>query len=399
MHLIDTPGFNDTNAKDGDILQEIAFFLTKLYEERIELAGVIFLHRITDQRMSGASIRNLRILQWLCGESSMPHLALVSTMWGNLQDKELGISRERDLLQNANFWAPMQASGAIISRHDGSVESARDIVEALIQRGSTVLDLQREMVDQDLKLDETTVGKYLQEEMLEARKKHEKELAELEEALKEALEDSDQSLVEVLTEQRKTQVQLLSKHKAEHQGLHVSSGNLNRERSVVLSELKVQLAKDDKKREDEIHALRAQIESLQDDLVGTQVSRSRDLSKALRDRENLIVHNNLIAHSAETQQSNSEHQIRALKAQLAVKGRELQEERRQEKSTWMKNFLQGLFAFENDPRNDGMAFGNTRRSSSSRHSSHKLPRRSTHPAQHEPFNGRTFRSNGTHERN
>jgi len=69
--LVDTPGFDDTNKSDLEILQMISNWLQNVYEKRIKLAGIIYLHRITDNRMAGTPHRNLRMFGQLCGDQAV----------------------------------------------------------------------------------------------------------------------------------------------------------------------------------------------------------------------------------------------------------------------------------------------------------------------------------------
>ncbi|KAF9259473.1 hypothetical protein L218DRAFT_947600 [Marasmius fiardii PR-910] len=83
--LIDTPGFDDTNKSDYDILKMIAAFLATTYEEGHKLTGVIYLHRISDLRMGGIARRNFNMFKELCGESSLKNVAIVTNMWGQMK--------------------------------------------------------------------------------------------------------------------------------------------------------------------------------------------------------------------------------------------------------------------------------------------------------------------------
>ncbi|KEZ40817.1 hypothetical protein SAPIO_CDS8009 [Scedosporium apiospermum] len=55
LHLIDTPGFDDTEMKDSDILLQIAEYLNT----DVRLSGILYLHPITTRRVGGAATRNL----------------------------------------------------------------------------------------------------------------------------------------------------------------------------------------------------------------------------------------------------------------------------------------------------------------------------------------------------
>src|SRR2546423_10558133 len=87
-YLIDTPGFDDTNRSNTEILKEIAAFLTKLYVRKIHVTGLVYVHRITDPKMQGSAVKNLQVFQKLCGPQCFPQIALVSTRWQELRSAE-----------------------------------------------------------------------------------------------------------------------------------------------------------------------------------------------------------------------------------------------------------------------------------------------------------------------
>ena len=50
VHLIDTPGFDDTSLSDTDVLAAVAQCFHKTYSGNIKLNGVIYIHRISDPK-------------------------------------------------------------------------------------------------------------------------------------------------------------------------------------------------------------------------------------------------------------------------------------------------------------------------------------------------------------
>jgi hypothetical protein len=54
--LADTPGFDDIGVSDTEILTRIADWIKDIYDEGSLLSGIIYLHRISDPRMDGASM-------------------------------------------------------------------------------------------------------------------------------------------------------------------------------------------------------------------------------------------------------------------------------------------------------------------------------------------------------
>ena len=81
---MDTPGFDDTDRDDGDVLNEIASWLYLQRKKELKLTGLIYLHRITDNRVGSTAVRNLRLLRALVGEDNMRNLVLVTNRWEDL---------------------------------------------------------------------------------------------------------------------------------------------------------------------------------------------------------------------------------------------------------------------------------------------------------------------------
>ena len=72
VHLIDTPGFDDTNRSDSDVLKDLAYWLGISYEKKkIQLTGLIYLHPISHTRMAGTPFKNLRTFRKMVGSGSM----------------------------------------------------------------------------------------------------------------------------------------------------------------------------------------------------------------------------------------------------------------------------------------------------------------------------------------
>ncbi|KAF8811578.1 hypothetical protein BYT27DRAFT_7183855 [Phlegmacium glaucopus] len=170
--FVDTPGFDDTNKSDLEILEMISKWLQKVYEKQIKLAGIVYLHRITDNRMAGSPHRNLRMFGELCGDQAVKKVVLVTTMWDKAyssapgkqkdQDRETEklIHREKDLFEH--YWKTMIDHGASTARFTNSPQSAWGIIDILLrQQEAEVLLLQEEIVDLKRALNETQAGKTL----------------------------------------------------------------------------------------------------------------------------------------------------------------------------------------------------------------------------------------------
>ena len=85
VFFADTPGFDDTTRSDTDVLKNIVLWLGLMREQSIKLSGIIYLHRITDNRVGGLAWRNLRMLHSLVGADKMANVLLVSTRWEDVR--------------------------------------------------------------------------------------------------------------------------------------------------------------------------------------------------------------------------------------------------------------------------------------------------------------------------
>jgi hypothetical protein len=210
VHLIDTPGFDDTYRSDSDVLKDLAYWLSISYKEKnIKLTGIVYLHRITDVRMSGNAFKNLRTFKKMCGNQSMSSVVLATTMWSGVTPDE-GAIRETDLRDTAEFWGDMLKEGSAMYRHTNDIHSALNIITHLINRKTTtVLGLQKEMVDLKRALDDTEAGREVEGEMIKQRQMFERKLKGAQEEMAEALAKNDKKLVlELAKEQEAFQKQI-----------------------------------------------------------------------------------------------------------------------------------------------------------------------------------------------
>jgi hypothetical protein len=106
VHLIDTPGFDDTERKDSEVLRDVAGWLVVTYGKGIRLSGMIYLHRITDPRMQGSAKRNLHMFQKLCGRDCLLHIILATIFWDIFNPGD-GARREQELIDTEDFWGYM----------------------------------------------------------------------------------------------------------------------------------------------------------------------------------------------------------------------------------------------------------------------------------------------------
>ncbi|KAJ7031334.1 P-loop containing nucleoside triphosphate hydrolase protein [Mycena alexandri] len=178
--LIDTPGFDDTDKSETEILTEIAAFLATTYKSGTKLAGVIYMHRISDVRMGGISTRNFKMFRQLCGDTTLKNVVVVTNMWGAVEPK-VGKDREEQLASNEGFFKLALDKGAQMLRHDDGTASAHAILRYLIGNQPRALQIQRELVDEGKEISQTAAGVELNREFAEQANRHQDELAKLRE--------------------------------------------------------------------------------------------------------------------------------------------------------------------------------------------------------------------------
>jgi hypothetical protein len=128
------------------------------YARDITISGLLFLHRISDNRMSGTPLKNLMMFQKLCGTAALMNVILVTTMWDTV-DENTGLKREQEL--RSDFWKSMLELGCRMVRFDNNFDSAWGIVKLLTDTPRIPLALQVEMVDKQQRLPFTAAGSSL----------------------------------------------------------------------------------------------------------------------------------------------------------------------------------------------------------------------------------------------
>ncbi|KAL4243305.1 hypothetical protein ABKN59_011304 [Abortiporus biennis] len=204
--LVDTPGFDDTLKSDSQVFEIICQWLVTEYQKGERLHGVIYLHRITDNRMAGSALRNFQFFRELCGEHALKNSNIVTNMWNVIPDdrKVVAEAREEELKTGDMFFGPVLSKGARLFRHDNTIEAGQKILRSIIGNSNPVpLAIQKELVDDKKTVVETKAGDVLLGEFAELERKHREEMKELMEQLEEAKKEKDEDGVEELEEARK----------------------------------------------------------------------------------------------------------------------------------------------------------------------------------------------------
>ncbi|WYZ36266.1 hypothetical protein EsH8_XII_000016 [Colletotrichum jinshuiense] len=295
IELLDTPGFDDTFFADTEVLREIAARMSKMYEDGKKLAGIIYLHRISDNRMTGSALRNLRMFKELCGENAYRHVVLATSMWSK-EDFGVAKRREHELIGDGGFWAEMATRGSPVRRWN-SRNSALEIIDLLMsekrEHGPATLQIQRELVDEQKHLERTAAGQEVDRELNKLRDRFEKKLQSLRDENRVAMDEQDLEWLKALHEQKKEiekQQRLIEDGQKAMQVTVAQLHEENREKySREISRLKdelerVKLATETK--EAEIEANTNKYERLLKELGGkTESVQNDEDQKELRDTE------------------------------------------------------------------------------------------------------------------
>ncbi|KAF5384433.1 hypothetical protein D9615_003461 [Tricholomella constricta] len=157
--VLDTPGFDDTNVDDHEILRRVAVWLARSYEDGMRLAGVIYLHEITQARMLGTARTNLDMFYKMCGKDAIKNVIIATTKWSDVPN-EVGERREGQLQEEHMKF--MLELGSSMHRFDNTQRSARHIVNSILTKEAVdVIHIQRELVEIDNILAETDAGRTL----------------------------------------------------------------------------------------------------------------------------------------------------------------------------------------------------------------------------------------------
>ena len=232
--LVDTPGFDDSGRTDSEILTDISRLLAAQYEAGVSLKGVIYLHRITDVRYQGSSLKALNIFKKVCGQLALKNVLLVTTRWNEV-DETVGASREKQLRED--FWAYMLSNGSTMKRFHGTKDSAMVIASELMSKQSIVLELQRELVDEGKTLQETAAGGFINEDISERKAQYEQELRDLDE-LRKQLQESDRTMKRKIQQDWAHEQQMLGR-------VHEDQERLRRD---IAAEVRQEIAQKTKKK-------------------------------------------------------------------------------------------------------------------------------------------------------
>jgi hypothetical protein len=238
--LIDTPGFDDSSKDNTRVLEQVVRTLNTFYDEdRLRIVGILYFQRISDVRMSGSSLKTLRIFEKMCGVHCFRKVVIVTTFWSLLHHDQQGIGEEREqaLRNDPAFFGTLLDGGATMKRHWDTQSSARDIVDELFYHPEpVVLSVQREMVDERSLLAETAVGQFLAGDLTTMREKYERALKNLEDDYEDAIaSQEDEDIVSSMMEERQSFQERILQSRIAQETLYTSSEEMARKQQEFVT--------------------------------------------------------------------------------------------------------------------------------------------------------------------
>ena len=137
----------------------------------------------------------------LCGEAALKNVAIVTNMWGGVEP-EVGYAREAELRREDIFFKPALEKGARMARHTNTVPSAETIIR-LFNNQPLPLQIQRELIDEQKDIVETSAGQELNRELNAQIRKHQEEIRAIAEEMEMVTRDKGEEAKNELEIERK----------------------------------------------------------------------------------------------------------------------------------------------------------------------------------------------------
>ncbi|OTB09449.1 hypothetical protein M426DRAFT_316001 [Hypoxylon sp. CI-4A] len=217
VRFVDTPGFSDTYLSDTEVLEMIADYLAAAYSKDMRLSGLIYLHPISENRVTHHATKNLEMFRKLTGNENLKNVILTASMWDKVSPEER--ERRETELQN-KFWKLTLMLGAKYIRYDGSVQSAKNIALKLVGNTPFYLKLQEEMGGDHKALRDTAAGKEIMAEIAQMKEQHQKELTDMKEMMLRTAAEENRVVTTALEEHYKEMLRSMERTLADERRMN-----------------------------------------------------------------------------------------------------------------------------------------------------------------------------------
>lgn len=233
VRFVDTPGFSDTYLSDTEVLEMIADYLSAGYSKEMRLSGIIYLHPISDNRVTHHATKNLDMFRKLTGEKNLKNVILATSMWDKVTPEE-GLNRELELKNK--FWSVFIAFGAQYCRQDTSAKSAKQIASMLMDNEPFYLELQEEMGKDNKALKDTAAGREIMSQLSLLKEQQQRELTEMKEMLLRTAAEENKAALAALEEHYKKMMQGMEKTISDERRMNEEAARSSDEKIKELTE-------------------------------------------------------------------------------------------------------------------------------------------------------------------
>jgi hypothetical protein len=103
------------------------------YQGDVNIATIVYFHKISDNRMTGSLLHNLQMFTNVCSQNVMPRIVIATTMWSQV-DEKAGKQREEEL--KGDFWKDILEHRCQTARFNNTYHSAWSIIGNLANQGA-----------------------------------------------------------------------------------------------------------------------------------------------------------------------------------------------------------------------------------------------------------------------
>ena len=174
--------------------------------------GIIYIHRISNVRITGISPRNFRMFRQLCGESTLKKVVLITNMRGEVS-RDIEEARENELI--TNVFKPALDKGAQLARHYNTTQSAYDIIRRITENSPTLFPTQWPFFDEYEDIPDTSAREAINRELNEQIRHRQAEMKAVQEEVMQALKERDKEFeqdIRKLQEQMRVELERMASH-------------------------------------------------------------------------------------------------------------------------------------------------------------------------------------------
>ncbi|KAG6807943.1 hypothetical protein H0H92_005934 [Tricholoma furcatifolium] len=177
--IVDTPGFDDSERGELEIVRKISVWLAQSYDAKMQLAGVVYCHDITQRKWQGSTGRNFEVFEKLCGPAAAKKVVLLTTMWDDAANQATLENRVEKL--KTSFWKGMLDNKCVVQRGILTKEAAQDTIDLFLSQKAHYepLQIQTDLVTNNKSLKDTEAGRHLSKLLQKSLDTREDHVAEL----------------------------------------------------------------------------------------------------------------------------------------------------------------------------------------------------------------------------